>query len=210
METKLYETSLTDEIETLDPLHQHQLSPRPEPLTRPSPHKPKGFVSRTWARYVNADNNWIEKQRGILILAALLVAGVSFHSGINPPGGTITNTGNGPLGNAVQAEVDMDRFSRFVAYNSWTMIISMAIIILLLVSGVPLRNKFWMWVLTVGAMFAVVCMVATYLRSLSMMAPDGYVDAVSVWICLIWMVGCGVIGLIHTIFFLVWLHGDKV
>ncbi|KAK9051431.1 hypothetical protein SSX86_028058 [Deinandra increscens subsp. villosa] len=201
METKLYEASLTNEVEA-----QHQLSPIPEPLTRPSPHRPKGFVSGTWARYVNADHNWIEKQRGILILAALVVAGVSFHSGINPPGGTITNTENGrySLGNAVQTEVDMDSFNQFVAFNSLTMVTSLAIVVLL-VSGVPLRNKFWMWALTVGAMFAMVCMVATYLRSLSMMAPDGYVDGASVWICLIWMLGCGVIGLIHTILFLVWV-----
>ncbi|KAK9049976.1 hypothetical protein SSX86_031055, partial [Deinandra increscens subsp. villosa] len=153
-------------------LHQHHLSPRPEPLTKPSPHKPKGFVSRTWARYVNADNNWIEKQRGILILAALAVAGLSFHSGINPPGGTITNSENGySLGDAVLTR-DMDQFNQFVAYNSLTMVTSLAIV-LVLVSGVPLRNKFWMWVLTVATLFAMLCMVATYLHSLSTMAPDG-------------------------------------
>nr|GEW40460.1 ankyrin repeat-containing protein ITN1-like [Tanacetum cinerariifolium] len=41
--------------------------------------------------------------------------------------------------------------------------------------------------------------------SLGMMAPDMYVDVTSVWVCLIWMLACGVIALIHTIFFVVWV-----
>ncbi|KAI3743931.1 hypothetical protein L1987_57001 [Smallanthus sonchifolius] len=190
-------------------MRANDLRPLPKPshsLMKPSQNNRKGFLSRTWARYVNDDHHWIEKQRGILIVAALVVAGMSFYSGINPPGGTITDTQNGrySLGNAVQTEVDMDQFDQFVMYNSFTMISSLGIIVVL-ISGLPLRNKFWMWVLMLGTMFTMVCMVATYLRSLSMMAPDGYVDGASVWICLIWMLGCGVIALIHTVFFVVWV-----
>ncbi|KAJ0538447.1 putative ankyrin repeat-containing domain, PGG domain, ankyrin repeat-containing domain superfamily [Helianthus annuus] len=178
------------------------LSTPPHSSTKPSQTKRKGL----WARYVNNDHDWIEKQRGILIVAALVVAGMSFHSGINPPGGTITDTQNGrySLGNAVQTEVDMDNWNKFVAFNSLTMITSLAIVVVL-ISGLPLRNKFLMWVITVGTLFAMVSMVATYLQSLAMMAPDMYVNVTSVWICLIWMLGCGVIALIHTIFFVVWV-----
>ncbi|GJZ72567.1 ankyrin repeat-containing protein ITN1-like protein [Tanacetum coccineum] len=171
----------------------------------PKPQQ-KGLLFRTWARYVNDDQSWLEKQRGILILAALVVAGMAFHSGINPPGGFITNTQTGryELGNAVQTEVDMDQFNCFVMYNTFAMILSLAIV-LLLISGFPLRNKFLMWVLTIATLFTVVFMVATYLQSLAMMAPDMYVDVTSIWICLIWMLACGVIALIHTIFFVVWV-----
>ncbi|PWA53020.1 Ankyrin repeat-containing protein [Artemisia annua] len=145
----------------------------------PKPQR-KGLLFRTWARYVNNDQSWLEKQRGILILAALVVAGMAFHSGINPPGGTITNTQNNryELGNAVQTEVDMDQFNSFVMYNTFTMILSLAIV-LLLISGFSLRNKFLMWVLTIATLFAVVFIVATYLQSLAMMAPDMYVDVTS-------------------------------
>ena len=171
----------------------------------PKPQR-KGLLSRTWARYVNNDQSWLEKQRGILILAALVVAGMAFHAGINPPGGTITDTQNGryELGNAVQTEVDMETFNVFVRNNTFTMILSLAIV-LLLISGFPLRNKFLMWVLTIVTLFTVVFMVATYLQSLAMMAPDMYVDVTSIWICLIWMLACGLIALIHTIFFVVWV-----
>ncbi|KAF5761429.1 putative ankyrin repeat-containing domain, PGG domain, ankyrin repeat-containing domain superfamily [Helianthus annuus] len=169
-----------------------------------SQNKWKGWISRIWAWYVNADHHWIENQRGILLVSALVVAGVSFYSGINPPSGFITNTKDGSLGNAVQAEIDMDKFSMFVANNSVTMIASLAIVIVL-ISGLPLRNKFWMWLLTLGTLLTMVSMVFSYWISLSMMAPDGYVDGASVWICLIWMSSCGVIALIHTIFFVVWV-----
>ncbi|KAJ0461637.1 putative ankyrin repeat-containing domain, PGG domain, ankyrin repeat-containing domain superfamily [Helianthus annuus] len=169
-----------------------------------SHNKRKGWISRIWAWYVNADHRWIENQRGILLVSALVVAGVSFYSGINPPSGFITDTKDGSLGNAVQAEIDMDKFSMFVANNSVTMITSLAIVIVL-ISGLPLRNKFWMWLLTLGTLLTMVSMVFSYWISLSMMTPDGYVDGASVWICLIWMSGCGVIALIHTIFFVVWV-----
>ncbi|GJT16204.1 retrotransposon protein, putative, ty1-copia subclass, partial [Tanacetum coccineum] len=73
--------------------------------------------------------------------------------------------------NAVQAEVDMEQFNSFVMYNTFTMILSLAIV-LVLISGISLKNKFLMWVLTVATLFTVVFMVATYLQSLAMMAPD--------------------------------------
>ncbi|KAI7745678.1 hypothetical protein M8C21_030418 [Ambrosia artemisiifolia] len=136
-----------------------------------SQNKRKGLLSRTWAWYVNADHHWIEKQRGILLVAALVVAVMSFYSGINPPGGFITNTQDGSVGNAVQAEVDMDKFSMFSANNSVTMISSLAIVIVL-ISGLPLRNKFWMWLLTLGTLLTMVSMVFSYWVALSMTAPD--------------------------------------
>ncbi|KAI3729894.1 hypothetical protein L6452_18566 [Arctium lappa] len=190
-------------------LRANDLRPLSKPLkssVKSSDSKHKGFISRTWARYLNDDHRWLEKQRGILIVAALVVAVMSFHSGLNPPGGTFSDTQNGryPLGNAVQTEVDMDHFNQFVMYNTVTMIISLAIV-LVLISGFPLRNKFWMWVLTIGTLFTVVFMVLTYYHSLTMMTPDGYVDVGSVWICLIWMLACGILALVHTIFFVIWV-----
>ncbi|KAL7597666.1 hypothetical protein Lser_V15G21959 [Lactuca serriola] len=190
-------------------LRENGLRPLSKPLQPSavlSQIKRKGFLSRTWARYLNDDKQWLEKQRGILIVAALVVAAMAYHSGINPPGGAITDTQNGrySLGNAVQTEVDMDQFNSFVMYNTITMIFSLGIVVIL-ITGFPLRNKFLMWVLTLGTLFTVVFMVATYLQSLGMMAPDGYVDATSVWVCLVLLLGCGITALIHTIYFVVWV-----
>nr|XP_043607442.1 uncharacterized protein LOC122579347 [Erigeron canadensis] len=206
MATKLKEVSLTS-----NNLQDQQILMEAGELRANEQHnnshtKKKGILSRAWARYVNNDHNWLDKQRGILILCALVVAGMAFHSGISPPGGNILDSKNGryELGNAVQTEVDMDQFISFVTYNTFTMIISLGIV-LVLISGFQMRNKFWMWVLTIATLFALVFMVATYLQSLAMMAPDMYVDVTSVIICLIWMLACGVMALVHTIFFVVWV-----
>jgi hypothetical protein len=190
-------------------LRANDLRPLPKSNLQPSANfsqtKRKGLISRTWARYLNDDKQWLEKQRGILIVAALVAAVVAFYTGINPPGGTInTQIGGYSLGNAVLAEIDMDKYNGFVAYNTFTMIISLGMVVIL-IAGFPLRNKFWMWVLTLGTLFTVVFMVATYLQSLGTMAPDGYVNATSIWICLILLLGCGITALIHTIFFIVWV-----
>nr|GEY60041.1 ankyrin repeat-containing protein ITN1-like [Tanacetum cinerariifolium] len=67
--------------------------------------KPKGWMTRVWSWYMSQNGNWLEKQRGILILATTMVAVVSFYSALHPPGGTFTDARNGPLGNAVQTEV---------------------------------------------------------------------------------------------------------
>ncbi|KAM0048289.1 hypothetical protein Hdeb2414_s0008g00272761 [Helianthus debilis subsp. tardiflorus] len=62
-----------------------------------------------------------------------------------------------------------------------------------------------MWLLTLGTMSTMVSMVTTYLQSLRMMTPDGYFGEATFFICVIGMVGCGVVALIHTIFFVVWV-----
>ncbi|MFS8027152.1 putative ankyrin repeat-containing domain, PGG domain, ankyrin repeat-containing domain superfamily [Helianthus anomalus] len=172
----------------------------PKQLTKSSRNKRKGFLSRAWARYVNNDHRWIEKQRGILIVAALLVAAMSFYSGINPPSKVLPNNTNGQF--SYQSE--MDDFNQFIVYNLFTMITSLAIV-LVLISGLPLSNKFLIWLLTVGTLFIMVTMVTNYWDSLSNFGPDGYVDLTVVWTCLVMMLVCGVIALIHTIFFVTWV-----
>ncbi|GJR87655.1 ankyrin repeat-containing protein ITN1-like protein [Tanacetum coccineum] len=155
MDTKINETvemQTRDNLMEAGDLSTNGVPPKPQP---------KGLLSRTWAR-----------RDGIPLRDK------------PPPGGTITNTQNGryQLGNAVQGERDMDQWNRFVTYNTFTMILSLAIV-LVLISGFPLRNKFLMWLLTIATLFTVVFMVATYLQSLGMMAPDMYVDVTSVWGC---------------------------
>ncbi|KAI7729378.1 hypothetical protein M8C21_018639, partial [Ambrosia artemisiifolia] len=170
----------------------------PKPSTKSSHNRRKGLG--IWARYVNDDHHWIEQQRGILIVAALLVAGISFYSGINPPNNILSNNTNGRF--LFQSE--MDDFNQFVVLNSLTMATSLAIV-LVLISGLSLGNKFWIWVLTLGTLFIMGAMVSNYWAQLSNFGPDGYVDDASLWILLVFLFGCGLFGLIHTIFFVVWV-----
>nr|XP_043611832.1 ankyrin repeat-containing protein ITN1-like [Erigeron canadensis] len=165
--------------------------------------KPKRWISRLWRWYLNNNGNWLEKQRGILILATIIVAITSFYSALHPPGGTITNTKDGTLGNAVQAELDMDSFESFVIQNTVIMVISLFILVVLL-SGIPLRNKFCLWVLNLAVFCILVFVTFTYVQQIADMSPDGWVNPASIYMCFIWILLCLLFAFIHTIFFLIW------
>ncbi|XP_076939947.1 uncharacterized protein LOC143608940 [Bidens hawaiensis] len=85
-------------------------------------NKPKGLMSRIWSWYLNNNGKWLEKQRTILILATIIVATTSFYSGLHPPGGTFP-------------------FNDFVIENTIILVFSLMILVVLL-SGIPLKNKF--------------------------------------------------------------------
>ncbi|KAK1435301.1 hypothetical protein QVD17_01062 [Tagetes erecta] len=160
-------------------------------------NKPKGW-------YLNTNANWLEKQRGVLILATIVVATTSFYSGLHPPGGTFTNSRDGPLGNAVKTEPDIGPFSDFVIKNTIIMIFSLMILVVLL-SGVPLRNKFCLWVLNVASVCIIFLVTATYLTEIANMSPDTWVNPTTLFMCWIWMLLCLLFALSHTIFFLTWV-----
>ncbi|KAJ9546757.1 hypothetical protein OSB04_019300 [Centaurea solstitialis] len=166
--------------------------------------KPRGCMSRVWNWYLNDNGNWLEKQRGILILAAVVVATASFYSALHPPGGTFSDSKNGPLGNAVQTEVVMDDFSKFLIQNTIIMVLSMLILMVLL-SGIPLRNKFCLWVLNLATLCIMLFMIITYLQEIAWMSPDTYINTPTIIMCAIWILLCLLLAFIHTVFFITWV-----
>nr|XP_043611833.1 ankyrin-1-like [Erigeron canadensis] len=165
--------------------------------------KPKRWISRVWRWYLNNNGNWLEKQRGILVLATIVVAITSFYSALHPPGGTFTNSEDGPLGNAVQTEADMGYFDSFVIQNTVIMVISMFILVVLL-SGIPLRNKFCLWVLNLAALCIVVFVSVEYAEQIASMSPDTWVNVATIVMVITCISLCLFFAFIHTIFFLIW------
>nr|GEZ19963.1 ankyrin repeat-containing protein ITN1-like [Tanacetum cinerariifolium] len=166
--------------------------------------KPKGWKMGVWNWYLSQNGNWLEKQRGILILATIMVAAVSFYSALHPPGGTFSNSDNGTLGNAVQTEVDMDNFSSFLTLNTIIMVISLMILVVLL-SGIPLRNKFCLWVLNLATLCIMFFVTVVYLQEIAHMSPDTWVNGTTQIMCFVWMLLCLLAAFIHTIFFIIWV-----
>ncbi|KAK1435300.1 hypothetical protein QVD17_01061 [Tagetes erecta] len=161
-------------------------------------NKPKGLMSRIWNWYLNNNGNWLEKQRGMLILATLVVATASFYSGLHPPGGTFTNSNDGPLGNAVSAS------DYFVAENTIIMVLSLMILVVLL-SGISLRNKFCLWVLNLATLCVIFFETYTYLAVIANMSPDSWVNPITAYMCFIWMLMCLLFAFIHTVLFIIWV-----
>ncbi|KAJ0606150.1 putative ankyrin repeat-containing domain, PGG domain, ankyrin repeat-containing domain superfamily [Helianthus annuus] len=150
------------------------------------------------------NGNWLEKQRGILILATIVVATTSFYSGLHPPGGTFTDSKDGPLGNAVKTEPDVGPFSDFVIQNTIIMVLSLMIFVVLL-SGIPLRNKFCLWVLNLATLCIMFFVAVTYLVEIANMSPDTWVNGLTMIMCYAWMLLCLLFAASHTISFITWV-----
>ncbi|KAI3506139.1 hypothetical protein L1887_28495 [Cichorium endivia] len=153
---------------------------------------------------LNHKGDWLEKQRGILLLAAIIVAATSFNSGIHPTGGTFTGSNDGPLGDAVQTKEEMGHLNSFLIQNTIIMIIAL-LISLVLLSGIPLRNRFCLWVLNLSTLYFVFFTVVTFLTEIVTMSPDGWVNSTTLLMCSAWMLLCMLFAFIHTVFFVTWV-----
>ncbi|KAK8682951.1 hypothetical protein V6N13_039029 [Hibiscus sabdariffa] len=108
----------------------------------------------------NKNADWLERKRNILMLVASLLAAMAFQAGVNPPSGvwqdngvsgfstTESNGKNHTAGLSVLADNNSDVYTIFLICNTTGFLASLSII-LLLISGLPLRRRFFMWVLMV-------------------------------------------------------------
>ncbi|KAE8657889.1 VAMP713 protein [Hibiscus syriacus] len=130
-------------------------------------------------RFVN--KTWVEKQYKTLMLVASLLATMAFQAGINAPSGvwqedsksnsSDTNVRNHTAGRSILADKNQDIYTYFLKANTTGFVASLSVI-LLLISGLPLKNKFFMWVLMIAMWVAVTAMAFAYLQSLIALTPD--------------------------------------
>ena len=143
--------------------------------------KPKKSKDRK--RFVNSYADWVERKRNTLMLVASLLATMAFQAGVNPPSGvwqdtspsgsssTASNNSNHTAGFSIMADNYPHLFSRFIISNTVGFLASLSII-LLLISGLPLRRRFFMWVLMVIMWVAITAMAFTYLASVTAFTPE--------------------------------------
>ncbi|KAK8682955.1 hypothetical protein V6N13_039033 [Hibiscus sabdariffa] len=135
-------------------------------------------------RLVNSNRNvdWLERKRNILMLVASLLAAMAFQAGVNPPSGvwqdngpsgfslTESNGKNHTAGYSVLADNHPRGYTNFLIFNTTGFLASLSII-LLLISGLPLRRRFFMWILMVIMWVAVTAMALAYLVSIAVLTP---------------------------------------
>nr|DAD21032.1 TPA_asm: hypothetical protein HUJ06_022495 [Nelumbo nucifera] len=123
--------------------------------------------------------NWMEKKRETLMVVAVLIATMAFQVAVNPPGGVwqddspgdpLTNPSWHKAGKAILAYKNGTNFRRLFRFNTTGFVASLSII-LLLVSGLPWRNRPFMWILMVALWVAITSMAFTYLFSLLALTP---------------------------------------
>ncbi|XP_019055295.1 PREDICTED: ankyrin repeat-containing protein ITN1-like [Nelumbo nucifera] len=162
--------------------------------------------------------DWLGRKKSALMVVASLIATVAFQGVIAPPGGVwqddLTTDSNGnPVekphfaGTSVLAYNIPIAYGQYIIFNTLGFLASLSII-LLLVSGLPLKRRRWMWALMVIMWLAVSSLVLTYFISLLHMTPDSvkgvlyYVTKISV---LAWLGLMGVVLLANFIRVKLWL-----
>ncbi|KAI9070768.1 hypothetical protein K1719_047269 [Acacia pycnantha] len=166
------------------------------------PLKKKWYNWRNMAKYMGKwfkhNGEKLEEMRGNLSLVATVITTMTFQCVMNPPGGFIqqgiSNYSNGapnnpnttsssPLdclemgeayacpGKAMLASNDPDHFRSFIMHNTVAFETSIGIT-MLLISGLPLKNKVVMWVLSIGMCITLSEIGFAYFTALYMMSPD--------------------------------------
>ncbi|KAL2554047.1 Ankyrin repeat family protein [Forsythia ovata] len=125
--------------------------------------------------------DWLGRKRSALMVVASLIATVAFQAGLTPPGGVwqddYTKDENGnpvsnphTVGQSIMAYKDPKEYGIFMIFNTIAFLSSLSII-LLLVSGLPLKRRRWMWLQMMIVWIAITAQVVTYFLTLRHMSP---------------------------------------
>ncbi|MED6109982.1 hypothetical protein PIB30_038696 [Stylosanthes scabra] len=172
------------------PQHQQEeASPQLSSTTHQEQEESHEELSSEWRKWENFYNkylqyqgNWIEETRGTLMVVATVIATMTFQSTLSPPGGVWQeNTRNGgnscksygvcEAGTAVVGYAWSEDYLRFMFFNTISFFASLCVV-LILITGFPLKNKVVVWVLTIDMTIAVTFMLLTYMWALGLVAPD--------------------------------------
>ncbi|XWS70208.1 hypothetical protein CRYUN_Cryun03dG0028800 [Craigia yunnanensis] len=156
------------------------LRTKPTPLiaqipTTPPPreyHKAQNIIKK---------EDWLSRKRDALMVVASLIATMAFQAGLTPPGGlwqddsTGTSQGNNSTepheaGTSIIADKNHMNYTLYLSFNTTSFIASLSII-LLLITGLPFKRRFFMWILTVIVWIAITSMALTYRISLLVFTP---------------------------------------
>ncbi|KAK3170511.1 hypothetical protein Dsin_032843 [Dipteronia sinensis] len=158
--------------------------------------------------------DWVEKISSTLMVVASLIATMAFQVAVNPPGGVwqddIYQSGGSPTpseslyshphiaGYSIFADKYPDGYGTFLISDTTGFLASLSII-LLLISGLPIRRKFFMWILMVIMWIAISSMTVTYSVAIYALSKSGTMsDAVFIVIS-VWIGLMGLLLLMHII-----------
>lgn len=158
----------------------------------------------SWVSYKDKEDKWWDDMRGNFGLIATVIATMTFQMVLNPPGGirSMKDDANPPSGNtnppsaenfdkfcssfngillcpgeAVLAAVNPKKYSLFLISNTICFIGSLTICIFL-VSGIRVRGRLPMWLLSVGSCITLSSLSSSYIIALQMTTPgDVYYGA---------------------------------
>ncbi|KAL0394203.1 UNVERIFIED_CONTAM: hypothetical protein Slati_4386500 [Sesamum latifolium] len=147
---------------------------------RTSPSKQTKLPSNIPKKHKHTD--WLARKRNALMIVASLLATVAFQAGLSPPGGVWQDDFSGnpnstvgsdkphKAGQSVMAYTLPSKYGQYMIFNTIAFLASLSII-LLQVSGLPMRRRRWMWTQMVTMWIAVTAQTLTYFVTLINMTP---------------------------------------
>nr|KYP63660.1 hypothetical protein KK1_018239 [Cajanus cajan] len=173
-----------------------------------------------WLEHKN-NGEWLKDMRGMLSLVATVIATMTFQSALNPPGGVWpTKEGlvetcssykqvfpNPCPGEAVLAFIKPDNYAVFLFFNTLCLVSSLALC-LLLVSGLPLNNRFFTWLFSIGMCITLTSLTLTYWFAAEMTTPHPVLSATSnmfIVVLYIWILLIGLLTLFLCLRLFVWI-----
>ncbi|XP_051137629.1 ankyrin repeat-containing protein ITN1-like isoform X2 [Andrographis paniculata] len=184
------------------PFHQDSASQAPSFLVNPNSALPNNLKNKGKHR-----EDWLEEMRSALMIVASLIASVAFQAGVNPPGGLWqddSKPGDQPVykaGFSIFARNYPGDYVLFYIYNTISFISSLSII-LLLISGLPVTRKLFMWILMVVTWVAITATALTYSLIISAVTPverGKNMEDIIGWTIVAWIGLMAVLLIVHTI-----------
>ncbi|GLT44964.1 hypothetical protein SLA2020_188350 [Shorea laevis] len=116
--------------------------------------------------------DWLERKKNSLMIVASLIATMAFQGCMTPPGGLWQDSNGHEAGNSVLADrTQPELYGYFLSCNTTGLVASLSII-LLLMSGLPLKHRVFMWFLMVIMWIAITAMAMTYLAAITAYTPE--------------------------------------
>ncbi|CAA3008257.1 Hypothetical predicted protein [Olea europaea subsp. europaea] len=133
-------------------------------------------------KMIKQNDDWLAKRSALMVVASL-IATMAFQIRINPPSGvwqdnykvdsqghTISVFDFPKARESIFAHNHPEDYRRFLIANTAGLAASLSII-LLLMSGLPLKRRIFMWILMVITWIAITAVAMTYLFSISVITP---------------------------------------
>ena len=161
--------------------------------------------------------------RGSLMVVATVIASLIFQIAINPPGGvwqSNTDTKGGcargqtcKAGTSVLAFGDSGDSSQRTKYQVFLLLCTISFcasqtIIVLLICGIPLRNKFVMWLFVIVTCLSVFCTAGAYVIAILMIlgpVDESFYYYIRIYYWIFWMALIGLLILVFFCRFVFWL-----
>ncbi|KAF8006039.1 hypothetical protein BT93_K0356 [Corymbia citriodora subsp. variegata] len=182
------------------------------PSTNTPPTKavpPPSFSEEIGKHKEDKHKKWIKKKRDSLMITATVIAAMAYQAGLSPPGGVWDNDVkvNGTIvfyaGTSITA-ANYPEYTKFWKYNTVSFLASLSTIFLLM-SGLPLRKKIFMWILMATTWVTITFMALAYLESMMAILYTGsYLDERPTTIVVsysmyVWLGIVGILILVHTV-----------